>query len=59
MNTSAAMLYLLQDIKSSRMLYDLMVLCCRITVEVWNKLAELASQQLDKGVQIQVCTSLL
>ncbi len=42
------------------MLVHLMVLCrCRITVEVWNKLAELACQQLDKGVQVQVCTSLL
>ena len=31
----------------------LRALCCRFTLEVWNKLAELTSQQLDKGMQIQ------
>ena len=29
----------------------------RFTLEVWNKLAELTTEQLDKGMEIQVATS--
>jgi hypothetical protein len=31
----------------------------RFTLEVWNKLAELTTEQLDKGMEIQVATSQL